>query len=110
MTEPRTAAGPTTDQGLWLIEHQGLVNISKPAQHSMRGDEIDLRQSVMTIEAEARAAALDEARAAVDGIGNGERCFCDADRRPDSDQLYIHESAVRAAIDALREDADKPST
>jgi len=50
-------AQPQTDQGRWLLDHQGLVNISKPAHHSMRGDEIDLRASVLAIEAEARAEA-----------------------------------------------------
>jgi hypothetical protein len=59
---------PTTKSGRWLIDHQGLVNISKPADRSMRGDEIDLRQSVATIEAEARALLLDELEAAVRGM------------------------------------------
>ena len=44
---------PTTDQGKWLLAHQGLINIGK-WDPSMRGDEIDLRQSILTIEAEAR--------------------------------------------------------
>ena len=79
MTTPRTAAGPATDQGKWLIAHQGLVNIGK-WDGSMRGDEIDLRQSVMTIEAEARAAALDEARAAV--VDVAERAGEDEDIDP----------------------------
>jgi hypothetical protein len=63
-----TEAGPTTGQGRWLIEHQGLVNISKPAHHSMRGDEIDLRASVVTIEGEAIAAERARIRAAVEGL------------------------------------------
>lgn len=47
---------PRTEQGRWLLDHQGLIN----ATGGMRGDSIDLRQSILTIEAE--AAPLDERR------------------------------------------------
>ena len=43
---------PLTDAGKWLLDHQGLVNIGK-IDGSMRGDEIDLRAAIITIEIEA---------------------------------------------------------
>ena len=54
------AREPETDQGRWLLDHQGLVNISRPQQKSYRGDEIDLRASVLTIERQAAEKALHE--------------------------------------------------
>jgi hypothetical protein len=67
--EMSEAREPQTDQGRWLLDHQGLVNISKPQQKSYRGDEIDLRASVLTIEREAAEKALhsdhDRIRAAI---------------------------------------------
>ncbi len=47
-----TDSTPRTDTGKWLLDHQGLVNIGK-IDVTMRGDEIDLRAAIVTIEAEA---------------------------------------------------------
>src|SRR5690348_8284333 len=62
MTEPRTAAGRALVAAYAAPEDGRSIVI----------------ETVLRCEAEARAAALDEARAAVAGIGNQERCFCDA--------------------------------
>jgi hypothetical protein len=44
-----TPQEPRTEQGRWLLDHQGLIN----ATGDLRGDSIDLRQSILTIETEA---------------------------------------------------------
>jgi len=84
---------PLTDGGRWLLDHQGLVNISKPAHHSMRGDEIDLRAAIITIEREAadaerarHAALVAAARAVLDWL----------DEHFDGSDV---QAALRAALD-----------
>jgi hypothetical protein len=59
---------PRTDTGRWLLGHQGLINISKPAQPSMRGDEIDLRDAILAIEREAATPEPSDLRAAFDRL------------------------------------------
>ena len=81
MTEPRTAAGRA------LLGH----DIRTPAEGGTSPGYRKLTRAILAIEAEARAAALDEARAAVEAI---------------VDIFNPCPDAV-AAIDALREDADK---
>ena len=101
MTEPRTAAGRAL---------QGN-DIRTPAEGGTSPGYRRLNRAILAIEAEARAAALDEARAAVKA--KAQRLTLDPDTRrldddPNGDLAGYH--AVLAAIDALREDADKPST
>ncbi len=61
--------------------------------------EMDLVQKMAAGYHEGRADALREAADAVRAIPNDEWCYCDADRRPGSDQLYVHGSAVLALLE-----------
>lgn len=84
MTEPRTAAG--RNMATW-VKGTGTLppNVGK---------------RICEIEAEARAAALDEARAAVESLPQR---MLDDDGDGYGGVAFVHLGSILAAIDALRE-------
>jgi hypothetical protein len=90
MAEPRTQAGRKHRD--WLLAGDDIF-------------EDEAAPTVIAIEQEARADLLTKLEAEVAAIGNEDLCFCDADRRVDSDQLYVHRAAVLALLAKHREEA-----
>ena len=99
MTEPRTAAG----RALWISVTGGDPSEEAPFGASARM----IGAELAAIEAEARAAALDEARAAVEAL-DGVHVPMPPPQRGDhdyglSDPKLVYADRALAAIDALRE-------
>ena len=93
MTEPRTAAG----RAQHAAYHMTIDGTTECADSEVCGS----RLFILAIEAEARTAALDEARAAVEGL---DRWTCGYDlSEPDAEGRDVDRDEVLAAIDALRE-------
>lgn len=97
MTEPRTAAGRAARD--WFLVRARFV----------RGGlaDAEMIEHILAIEAEARAAALDEARAAVEAL-DGVHVPMPPPQRGDhdyglSDPKLVYADRALAAIDALRE-------